>query len=289
MSASRLAKRALALSVSAAIVLAAGRGPAVSGQTASTPAPRPPAKGKTATPARLDLNRATEEEMVEKLPGIGVVTARKIIAGRPYARVDDLAKAGVPERTIEAVRGLVTIGPPPAATIIPAPRSRSAMPKETTAPTTTTKRIDLNTATPAELQTLPGIGAVTAAAIVAGRPYRSVDELEKVRGLGASHVAALRDRVTVAGPALAAPSPRAATKAAMPKAATPGRGGLAPGQLVNINKAPREELDLLPGIGPVKAQAIVEGRPFKTKQDIMKVKGIKQGEFDRIKDLITVD
>lgn len=285
MPASRLAKRALALSISLAIVLAAGRGPAVSGQTASARVPQPPAKGKTATPARLDLNRATEEEMVEKLPGVGLVTARKIIAGRPYARVDDLAKAGVPERTIEAVRGLVTIGLPPAATIVPAPRPRSATPKETTA----TKRIDLNTATAAELQTLPGIGAVTAAAIVAGRPYRSVDELEKVRGLGASHVAALRDRVTVAGPALAAPSPRAATKAAMPKAATPGRGGLAPGQLVNVNTAPREVLDLLPGIGPVKAQAIVEGRPFKTKQDIMKVKGIKQGEFDRIKDLITVD
>ncbi|MFO0910451.1 MAG: helix-hairpin-helix domain-containing protein [Isosphaeraceae bacterium] len=59
--------------------------------------------------------------------------------------------------------------------------------------------------------------------------------------------------------------------------------------MVNINKAPKEQLDLLPGIGPVKAQAIIEGRPFKTKEDIMKVKGIKEGEFSWIKDLITVD
>ena len=51
----------------------------------------------------------------------------------------------------------------------------------------------------------------------------------------------------------------------------------------------REELDALPGIGEVKSQAIIEARPFKTKEDIMKVKGIKEGEFSKIKDLITVD
>ena len=61
---------------------------------------------------------------------------------------------------------------------------------------------------------------------------------------------------------------------------------------VNINTATREELDALPGIGPVKAQAIIEYRaangPFKTPADIMKVKGIKDGEFAKIKDEITV-
>ena len=61
---------------------------------------------------------------------------------------------------------------------------------------------------------------------------------------------------------------------------------------VNINTATREELDALPGIGPVKSQAIVDYRkangPFKTPEDIMKVNGIKQGEFDKIKDNITV-
>jgi len=61
---------------------------------------------------------------------------------------------------------------------------------------------------------------------------------------------------------------------------------------VNINTATKEQLDALPGIGPVKAQAIIDYRnangPFKTPDDIMKVKGIKEGEFAKIKDQIAV-
>jgi competence protein ComEA len=61
---------------------------------------------------------------------------------------------------------------------------------------------------------------------------------------------------------------------------------------VNINTATKEQLDALPGIGPVKAQAIIDYRnangPFKTPADIMKVKGIKDGEFAKIKDQIAV-
>jgi len=38
----------------------------------------------------------------------------------------------------------------------------------------------------------------------------------------------------------------------------------------------------------VKAQAIIDGRPYEKIEDIMKVKGIQQGEFNKIKDLITV-
>ncbi len=61
---------------------------------------------------------------------------------------------------------------------------------------------------------------------------------------------------------------------------------------VNINTATKEELDALPEIGPVKAQAIVDYRakngPFKTPEDIMKVSGIKEGTFDKIKGLISV-
>lgn len=61
--------------------------------------------------------------------------------------------------------------------------------------------VDLNAATAAELETLPGIGPATAAAIVDDRdrhgPFASVDELERVPGIGPAKLAAVADLVTV--------------------------------------------------------------------------------------------
>jgi len=61
---------------------------------------------------------------------------------------------------------------------------------------------------------------------------------------------------------------------------------------ININTASAEELDALPYIGQVRASEIIAYRqahgPFKRIEDVMKVYGITQEIFDRIKDLITV-
>lgn len=61
--------------------------------------------------------------------------------------------------------------------------------------------IDVNTATADELQTLPGIGPATAAAIVDDRerngPFASVADLERVPGIGPAKLAAIADSVTV--------------------------------------------------------------------------------------------
>ena len=45
-------------------------------------------------------------------------------------------------------------------------------------------KIDVNTATEKELTTVPGIGHVIAARIIAARPFRSADDLKKVNGIG---------------------------------------------------------------------------------------------------------
>lgn len=61
---------------------------------------------------------------------------------------------------------------------------------------------------------------------------------------------------------------------------------------VNINTATAEELQALPGIGKAKAEAIVayrtENGPFKTVEDIKKVKGIGDKVFEKMKPELTI-
>lgn len=82
--------------------------------------------------------------------------------------------------------------------------------------------LDLNRATAEELETLPGIGAAKAAAILAARDaqggFSSLDELEAVRGIGPALMAKLRPLVVVGGGAGKAPGGSAGGKPAAPSA-----------------------------------------------------------------------
>lgn len=58
-------------------------------------------------------------------------------------------------------------------------------------------KININTATREQLMTLNGIGGVLADRIIAGRQYRQVDDLLKVKGIGEKTLEKIRDKIVV--------------------------------------------------------------------------------------------
>lgn len=107
--------------------------------------------------AKVDLNTASEKDL-DGLPGVGSATAKKIIAGRPYSSVNDLAKAGISASTVKKIAPLVMVSaaapavsaktasakaPPAASQASPAAPSQpvAASPAKTTAKTTTSTTV----------------------------------------------------------------------------------------------------------------------------------------------------
>jgi DNA uptake protein ComE-like DNA-binding protein len=163
------------------------------------------AKSASKTKAgKVDINSASEAEL-EALPGVGAATAEKIIAGRPYASVADLEKAGVSAKTVEQIKPLVTARKPKAAASTktkaekPEKTAKAEKPERPEQAHTKTAKVNLNTATEQELEDLPGVGPATAQKIVAGRPYSSVADLSKA-GVTTKTIEEIKPLVTAAKP-----------------------------------------------------------------------------------------
>jgi competence ComEA-like helix-hairpin-helix protein len=133
---------------------------------------------------RVDPNHATATEL-DRLPGVGPAAAAAIVRDRkkhgPYRRTSDLER--VPGLGPATVRKLA---------------AHLGLPKGS--PTATARVVDVNHADENALQTLPGIGPSLARRIVEARrrkPFASVDDLTRVRGIGPATVKRLRGRVSV--------------------------------------------------------------------------------------------
>lgn len=163
--------------------------------------------------------------------------------------------------------------------------------------------LDLNRADAAELEQLPGVGPRLAAAIDAHRrdrgDFRSVDDLRAVPGVGPVMVDKLRPLVKVEPPAATVPvradpelPPRVRAQApaeSEPPARAPAVRKLQPGDPpVDVNAASAEELQRLPGVGPVMAGAIVAGRPFRSVAELDRVRGIGPKTLDKLRPFVVV-
>jgi comEA protein len=161
---------------------------------------------------RVELNTATRGELLH-LPGIGPALAERIEEYRRvhgcFANVDELLKvSGIGPTKLEQLRPLVYVRPQKPATGQEVVTSKPALPvvAKSSASKTAKKEaglegpIDVNTASLAQLQQLPGIGPKKAQNIVEQRAkklFTSVDDLRRVSGIGPKTLENLRPHVTV--------------------------------------------------------------------------------------------
>ena len=144
-------------------------------------------------------------------------------------------------------------------------------------------KININKADIKNLSKLPGIGQVKANAIIDYRKnkgeFQSLIELTKVKGIGKKTLVKMLPYLEMIG-----------DSTEIQAFLSPDSVSIA--EKININNASLLELISLPGIGEKRAQAIIEYREkiggFKSKEDIKKVRGIGEGIYTKIKDIIEI-
>ena len=157
-----------------------------------------PESSPTPTPAplRVYVSGAVQAPGVYRLPPESLVTDAIDAAGGALEDADlvaiNLAHPLSDGEQIYVPTREERIGPPPTIRTEPA-----AISGNNTTRTTPAYPIDLNTATQEELESLPGIGPAMAQRIIEGRPYSSVDDLLRVKGIGEAKLEKIRSYVTV--------------------------------------------------------------------------------------------
>jgi competence protein ComEA len=80
--------------------------------------------------------------------------------------------------------------------------------------------------------------------------------------------------------------PEIASASGSMQAAGPAMKGPSSTDKLDINTATKDQLKSLPGIGDAYSQKIIDGRPYRTKLDLVQKKIIPQATYDKCKDLI---
>ncbi len=90
--------------------------------------------------------------------------------------------------------------------------------------------------------------------------------------------------VLAQAPQTATPTPKSPSVVAPTPKAAPAKPAVT--GLLDINSASSEELDALPGIGAARTAAIIKGRPYKGKDELVQKNILPQAVYDKIKDKI---
>ncbi|XP_043728019.1 endonuclease/exonuclease/phosphatase family domain-containing protein 1 [Cervus elaphus] len=159
---------------------------------------------------RLNINTATEEELMT-LPGVTRAVARSIVEYREYIggfkKVEDLALvSGVGATKLEQVKFEICVSSKgSSAQHSPSSLRRDLMAEQqphhlaTAAAVPLTPRVNINTATPAQLMSVRGLTEKMAVSIVDYRrehgPFRSVEDLVRMGGINAAFLDRIRHQV----------------------------------------------------------------------------------------------
>ncbi len=173
--------------------------------------------------------------------------------------------------------------------------------------------VNVNTASKEELESLKDIGPVKAQAIVDYRaqhgPFRSLEDLDKVKGIGKATLAAIRKDVTFSGENSGLAPMKRDNRAEDRSDARAQRGEAmnAPERVaqreevreqkrvaanehraavLDINRATEQELRDLPGVGAARARAIVNGRPYRSKDELVAKRILPENIYNGVKDHI---
>ena len=152
---------------------------------------------------RIDLDRAGAGD-IARLPRVGPGLARRIVADRSarasFGTLDGLSRVpGVGDGLVAAIRDhVVFTGHPPVRDSLPVAAGREGRERH---PAESAPPVDLNAASQAELERLPGVGPSLARRIIEYRgrhgSFASVDSLGAVWGIGSRTLERLRGLVTV--------------------------------------------------------------------------------------------
>jgi competence protein ComEA len=182
-----------------------GRASSTKPSTTSTTKP-----GTAGTAGSVNVNSA-DLATLETLPGIGPTLAQRIIDGRPYKNAADLEKvSGMTKAKVTAIEDQITFGPKTTThtskSTTPTTEKENKMPATGRDTSTTGKlapgqKVNINTASAEQLDSLFGIGPTKSQAIVDYRKehgsFKSIEDIMNVSGIKEGEFAKIKDYIKV--------------------------------------------------------------------------------------------